>query len=574
MKHNLCLTVSALLVGFILFSCTAKEPPVFIEIPVQAEKEKPEEHIVQAPPEKSRFEELMEIALSMKEKGRVKAALSAYNKALAEADEIQKAAVMPDIKRLFSIADTRLLEELLMSETTLFHNSMILYRLGLNYAVEGQYKKADYMLSQFAEAFPDHTDYQDAKELIRLIRDSAFKKTTLGCLLPLSGRYSIFGQKALRGIELAVRDLSKEVAEPITIFIKDTASDNEKAVMAIDELNEQKVAAIAGPIITAGAAGKKAEELGIPLMALTQKNHLAERGAYLFSNFLTPEMQADALASYGLYHLGVTKFAILYPEDRYGKRYMNLFWDRVKALGGEIVGAESYQPGTTDFSNAIKKLTGLYYPMPDFLKTAKAYEKQLLDDFNVGTSDQNYFDPIAYDLDYQSYDADAGREEEEEEPIVDFSAIFIPDSPKTISLILPQLVYNDVTDLYLLGTNLWHDENLVKDAKGYVKKAVITDGFFSNSRHETTRRFADSFSSLYHLEAGFIEAAAYDTVSILIKSALDPAIESRAALRDALAGKNLFNGVTGPTLFDENGNADKELFYLTVKRGKFVEIKR
>jgi branched-chain amino acid transport system substrate-binding protein len=62
--------------------------------------------------------------------------------------------------------------------------------------------------------------------------------------------------------------------------------------------------------------------------------------------------------------LGASRFAILYPEENYGSRYMNLFWDQVVEHGGVVNGVEAYDPGGTDFAKPIKKLAGIFYDVP------------------------------------------------------------------------------------------------------------------------------------------------------------------------------------------------------------------
>ena len=53
-------------------------------------------------------------------------------------------------------------------------------------------------------------------------------------------------------------------------------------------------------------------------------------------------MQVKTLVSYAVEKLGLNTFAILYPDENYGKTFMNLFWDEVIANGGKVVGVESY----------------------------------------------------------------------------------------------------------------------------------------------------------------------------------------------------------------------------------------
>ena len=91
-------------------------------------------------------------------------------------------------------------------------------------------------------------------------------------------------------------------------------------------------------------------------------------GDYVFRNFITPGMQVKTLVSYAIKKLQLKRFAILYPDENYGKTFMNLFWDEVIALGGKVVGAEPYNINHTDFADPIKKLVGLNYDIPEDLK--------------------------------------------------------------------------------------------------------------------------------------------------------------------------------------------------------------
>ena len=104
-----------------------------------------------------------------------------------------------------------------------------------------------------------------------------------------------------------------------------------------------------------------------------------------------------------------------------------------------------------------------------------------------------------------------------------------------------------------------------------MKNSVITEGYFAKSRDVKSAGFAEDFKALYGEEPGFIEACAYDTITMLIKTAMESSVDSRKSLKDSLYNR-IFDGVTGKSMFDHNGNSQKELFFLTVKKGKFVEI--
>jgi branched-chain amino acid transport system substrate-binding protein len=443
----------------------------------------------------------------------------------------------------------------------------LLFQLGLNYALEENYGDALMILNQFIEKYPAHENRILAESLIDEIKKNAFfKRYTIGCLLPLSGPYQAFGQRALQGLELAQAQFSSQSSNPpLNIIIKDTGADPDKTITALEELYRDQVAAIIGPIVTSEIAAREAQQMGIPIVTLTQKDNIPEIGDKVFRNFITPKMQVQTLTSFTVESLGLYRFAILYPEETYGTTFMNLFWDQLLESGGQVVAVESYKPDQTDFSDSIKKLVGLFYEIPEDLQPV---EEELPDDQkpeDVETSGQE-------EDQTKVAGARGGVEEDEPEPIVDFDAVFIPDSPGKAGQIVPQLAYHDIKDVYILGTNLWHSDSLIKIAEQYVQGAVMPDGFFAASPSPRVQKFVKDFEETYQETPDFIEAIVYDTAMILFNVVSREQIRYRSEIRDELLNLDVFPGVTGLTRFDENGDAQKKLYLLRVKGKKFVEL--
>ncbi|MBU4413949.1 MAG: penicillin-binding protein activator, partial [Proteobacteria bacterium] len=409
---------------------------------------------------------------------------------------------------------------------------------------------------------------------------SVYSRYTIGCLLPLSGSYKDFGCKALKGIELALGQFcSQGDQQSIKIIIKDTGSDPDVAANAVKELFEEHVAAIIGPIFTVETAALEAQNRGIPIVTITQKDNIADIGDYVFRNFFSPKMQVETIVSYAIEELGLKNFAILYPNENYGKVFMNLFWDEVMAYDGKVVGVESYELDSTDFADPIKKLVGLYYELPEDLKNTD----DLIED-----EDKSYdFDEVENEIDAEGeneeeeidkVDEENYREKDEPfndepEPIVDFDAIFIPDSPKRAGLIIPQLSFYDVDNVYLFGTNLWRSDILIKMARQYVQNAIMPDIFFAESSSEKVRDFVRTFEKTFMEKPGFIEAVAYDTAMMLFQIVSRPDVRFRSAVKNELMKLSNFQGVTGLTSFDNNGELRKDLYLLKIKGNKFIELK-
>jgi len=465
-----------------------------------------------------------------------------------------------------------------------------IYLLGLAKKEEQKYEEAVVILSAFIEKFPRHENVPDALRLKeKIVETAGFESFTLGCLLPLSGPYKTFGNKALRGIELALsRFSSSGTGNSIRIVVEDTGADPDRAVLGLQRLYEKRVAAVIGPIITAAPVAVKAQAMGIPIITLSQKEGIADIGDYVFRNFITPEMQVRSVTEYVVKQLGLKRFAILYPDEKYGETFMNLFWDEVLNYGGKIVGVEPYPPDQTDFADPIKKIVGLYYEVPEDL----IYDINLMNDekriysileganafYSIGpTNIQNNaeeFDEEPSNIEETDIDSPAGGRKslEEPKPIVDFEAIFIPDAPQKAGLIMPQLAYYDIEDVYFLGTNLWHSKSLLKMTRRHAQGALMPDGFFAESGSKHVSDFVKVYTETFNAVPEFIEAVSYDTAMILLEIISGSSAQFRNQVRNHLARLDNFNGVTGITSFDENGDVKKDLYLLRVKGSKFVEL--
>jgi len=533
-------------------------------------------------------------------------ALHYYTLSYEKSKGVEREAVIEKLKEAVVQLDKTDIMSIIKNMEYKPHAGMLMYLYGLKKTEMEQYDDAMMMLSGFVDRFPEHNYAVKAKNIIEeLSTKSVYSRYTIGCLLPLSGYYKSFGDKALKGIELALGQFCSQGDRPsIKIIIKDTGSDPDIAANAVKELFEEHVAAIIGPIFTAESAALEAQNRGIPIVTITQKDNIADTGDYVFRNFFTPRMQVETIVSYAIEELELKNFAILYPNENYGKVFMNFFWDEVMAYDGKIVGVESYELDSTDFADPIKKLVGLYYELPEDLKnTDKLIEDEDTDvDFEEvedeieaeGEHEKEAIDEVSEEdygeeeeseqiIDDELSEENYGEEEEvvegeesveddEPEPIIDFDAIFIPDSPKRAGLIIPQLSFYDVDNVYLFGTNLWRSDILIKMARQYVQNAIMPDIFFAESSSEKVRDFVRTFEKTFREKPGFIEAVAYDTAMMLFQIVSQPDVRFRSAVKNELMNLSNFQGVTGLTSFDNNGELQKDLYLLKIKGNKFIEL--
>ena len=111
---------------------------------------------------------------------------------------------------------------------------LIMYLTGIARERDEKYEDALKILTDYIDNFPEHKYTLQAAIVIRELENkSRYNHHTIGCLLPLSGSYKIYGNRALRGIELAFdRFVSQGMNPFLKIIIKDTGSDPKKPLPA------------------------------------------------------------------------------------------------------------------------------------------------------------------------------------------------------------------------------------------------------------------------------------------------------------------------------------------------------
>ena len=363
----------------------------------------------------------------------------------------------------------------------------------------------------------------------------AVNSATIGCILPLSGRYAALGNQALDAVLLAADVFNAAKETPIRILIEDSQSDAHLAGAAVAKLADGGVIGILGPLASQEAleAAGEAQRLKVPILTLTQREGITGTGEFVFRNFLTAAMQVRTVVQYAQAQLGLRRFAVLYPQDPYGQEMARLFREEVLRKGGEIRKAQPYRIDQTDIGEEIRALVGM---------TPEAY--------------------------------DAGSTAVTPPPKTkpDFEALFIPDAAFRVAMIVPQLAYHDVSGVQLLGTSGWDSPALFKTDPDHLQGAVFVDAFFVESFRPEVNNFVDAFYTAYGREPDAMEALVYDSAAIAVRLLLESRAETRESFREGLLQVKGYQGVTGRTSFPPSRDAQKELFILTVKDGQIIQV--
>ncbi|MBY0471136.1 penicillin-binding protein activator [bacterium] len=453
------------------------------------------------------------------------------------------------------IADPSILDRVYHAHEDSPIADLVLYRWASKDVAAGKLSSGEANLVLLINKFPQSPKVGESQDMLKSMKSrSVVEPTAVGVLLPMKGRYARFGLKSLQGIQLAFRIFNTDEPDSrFTLVIEDSGEEPEQAIQGLENLFfKHHVAAVIGPLTSKGIdqITQRAQELGLPMISLAQQTGMA--GNYVFPSAMTPKSQAYEIARYAIEKMGLRKFAVIHPRDKFGEQLSQHFWDATESMGGEIVGFEAYNTGETDFRQQVDRLTGVHYG------DARQRELEILaksrEEANIRKKSRKtdkYFKLT---------------------PIVDFQAVFIPDEPKIVGLVIPTFAYRDIERVKFLGIATWHSNELLSRAGNYAEGAVFVDTFFNESSSPQVKKFVSRFSTTFGAEPTAIEALSYDAANILEQVLFSVGSSNRDAIRDGLKRIMGYQGVTGRISYLD-GVFQRELNVLTVKGGKFAEMK-
>lgn len=455
------------------------------------------------------------------------------------ADEKQRAGYR---ERIREIIEKYLSEDELkkLSAGIAYPSDLALLKLAGVFIEQRRYRDAAGTAKEFLARFPTHPERVKAEMLLTQAEAMlSAPRFLLAALVPQSGPAAFFGDKVLRGIQLAVNDHnSKTLDRRVELIVKDTEGSPEKAVAALAEAASKGVIAAVGPLFTkeAEAVAPELTKLEVPVITPAASGpEIGMLSPWLFRNAITNSGQAAAAAQYAL-GLRLKKFVILHPDDAYGRDLARLFSSEL-AKKAEILAMVAYPPETNDFGPWIKRiietdLRSRRIPIPE----EETERKKLFQEYTPS-----------------------------------FDAVFLPGYADRVGLLIPQLAFYNISGVALIGSNSWHSQELIERAGRHAEGAVFVDGFVPEDKDPAVKSFVDAYRSAYQDEPDVLSAQAYDA-AMMILSLIREGMETPTAVKDGLLSLRNYQGVSGLNSFEGNGEAHKTLFFIKVEDGAFVPI--
>ncbi len=386
---------------------------------------------------------------------------------------------------------------------------------------------------------------------VRELYSGPVNRKRIGILLPLSGKYENFGKRVQRAVELAFQASTDDQSKSFELIPVDSGDSAESHEVALKKLvEEQEVIAVIGPLLGKhlDSLRNKAAFYQIPLISVAQVQGDAD--PQIFSCSISIQDQAAKIAKYAVQTLGITRFAILGPDNKAGEEMALAFWTELERLNAEVRAFELYDPDLTDFREPVDKTLGLFYTETRAKEVQELAEKRKEMNITRKTmKTQQYFNLP---------------------PLVDFEAVFIADEARTAGQVIPTYAYRDAKGLKYLGISSWNSPQLIQRAGDLVEGAAFPVAFNTLNPPEETKQFYDLFHRTHSSYPGELEAVAFDAATLVLET-LKESPGTRSEFTSRLEGRKNVPGATGSlNVVDHRCSRNLDLY--KVKKGAFEPV--
>lgn len=412
----------------------------------------------------------------------------------------------------------------------------------------------------------------------RACSNKEIERARLGAILPLTGSGAGIGRSIARGIELALDEYHDFMrARGLDLVIKDSTSNPEDAAAAAADLaRDERIVAVVGPVFSQSMVAARQVSLENCLTFLSPsaaREGLTSLSPYFFRNAVIDSLEARRLGELAIDEMGLKSFAIFYPNTASGARMSAYFKFVVESKGGQVLAVEPYKPEATDFSHQVRAIGGMRDStikkiILDLVKRNEGLSPEeintlLIDQFKSKLTAPRItrYSP-AEALSSGSFSV--GLTEK-------YDAIFVIGEPRATGLIFPHLSFYNLNQAYRFASRSSNSPEFIATGGDGVEGVMIVDGFSVESTRAPTRAFLAAHKSAFGENPTRLTAQSYDATRLLIR-AISEGARSRESVREWLANSRLYDGAAGAMTFTETGEALKELFYVQVRRGRFVEF--
>lgn len=351
---------------------------------------------------------------------------------------------------------------------------------------------------------------------ILMPKQSKYEKEVIkiGAILPLSGDVAVYGKSLQNGMNLALEVFREENSEykDILIIYEDSKADPKLAVSAF-----QKLSSIDNcKIILGGFSSSEvlsmapiAEKNKVVLISPTASSpSITSAGDYIFRTTPSDNFDGEVMAKFAYYELSLKDVALLYVNNDYGLGISKVFMNKFENYGGKIAVQKSFESDTKDFKTI---LISIKEKNPDGL-------------YIIATSELGNILKQKTELGLKTKTFTIG----------------LAENPKVVEIA----------------------------GKGADNVFYSYPSFQVNSSNNIVKEFVSDYKNKYGNNPDVLGAYGYDLVGITLMALRDNS-ESSEKIKTALYNIKDYQGVTGKTSFDKNGDVSKTAGIKIILDGKF-----
>ncbi len=362
------------------------------------------------------------------------------------------------------------------------------------------------------------------------------------------------------GIELALFDLG---LENIALLVEDTQGTDTGAALAAQNAVRRGADIVIGPLFShaIAAATPVLQRANIPALALSNDRRYAADGVWVLGHL--PEQQIERIVIQAT-QKGLTRFAVLLPENAYGAWLNDIIEPIIVYYGGRVVVREQYPADAQDMFEPVQRLA--FYQER---KTAHQKEMERLtaiaDALVPETTDENQRMKKLKIIAPETAAALEALARSETIGEIPYDAVLMPDGGLNLRNLAPLLPYFDVDPKHIkfLGSSLWDDDALMKEPP-------LHGAWFPAANPEGWQVFASHFEQNYGRRPLRAASLGYDALSLIGTLAQIGGRKpfSERVMTDARG----FGGIDGPLRLMPDGTNQRSFAVMEISSKRFKPI--
>ena len=342
----------------------------------------------------------------------------------------------------------------------------------------------------------------------------------IGFLAGLTGSAAELGNGARKAVDMVVRDLNQSGGiggRPLELVVMDDQNQPRAGLEAYEEFHRQKVIAVVGPVastVIETILPYLNEHRLLTVSPTVSAASVAGLDDWFFRVITLNKAMGEDLARYALGR-GLTDVAVLREtsNNAYTMPILEAFRARLEAAGGRVRAAVEFDLRKDPDYAALSRQLG---QASTYLILASGHDSAL----------------IGQQL------AQVGRME---------------------PLLCPPWAMTP--DVISLGGR-------------QVERMVFVSIYDPESREPSWLSFRDSFKALYGEEPGFSSVYAHDAMTLLISALSRSRSTSPDDVRAAMVALGEVKGLQSPFHLDASGDVVRDLFFLSIRDGRFLRARQ